>query len=61
MRSISSVVVVFPFGESKVARYEPEIGAWTARFLVSQDTPDGTYQINQLIIGRELLEVAAFV
>ena len=40
-----SVVVVFPFGETKVARYEQAIKAWTVRFLVAQDTPDGTYQI----------------
>lgn len=40
-----SVVVVFPFGETKIARYEPTLRAWTVRFLVAQDTPDGTYPV----------------
>lgn len=48
-----SVVVVFPFGETKVARYEPELKAWTVRFLVAQDTPDGTYQITVRITHKE--------
>lgn len=40
-----SVVVVFPFGETKIARYEPTLRAWTVRFLVAQNTPDGTYPV----------------
>jgi hypothetical protein len=45
-----SVVVVFPFGETKNATFEPEDGAghggvWVARFLVDRTTPDGTYEI----------------
>jgi hypothetical protein len=48
-----SVVVVFPFGETKVARYEADIKAWTVRFLVAQDTPDGTYQITVRITHRD--------
>ena len=40
-----SVVVVFPFGETKQARYEAGLGVWTARFLVSKDTPSGKYQV----------------
>jgi len=48
-----SVVVVFPFGETKVARYEADIKAWTVRFLVAQDTPDGTYQITVRVTHRD--------
>lgn len=46
-----SVVVVFPFGETKTATFEPDErsgdgrGFWVARFLVDQRTPDGTYEI----------------
>ena len=40
-----SVVVVFPFGETKVARYEPLLRAWTVRFLIGKDTAEGTYQV----------------
>jgi hypothetical protein len=41
-----SVVVVFPFGETKVATYEAGgINAWTVRFLIDKDTPDGTYEV----------------
>jgi Ca-activated chloride channel family protein len=42
-----SVVVVFPFGETKTAVFEPDDrgGAWVARFLVDRRTPDGTYEI----------------
>ena len=40
-----SVVVVFPFGETKVARYEPELRAWTVRFLISKETAEGTYEV----------------
>ena len=38
-----SVVVVFPFGETKIAEYEPALAAWTLRFLIDKDTADGQY------------------
>jgi Ca-activated chloride channel family protein len=44
-RDARSVVVVFPSGETKVASYEPELGAWTVRFLIDPSTPDGTYEV----------------
>ena len=40
-----AVTVTFPFGETKVARYEPDRGAWTVRFLIDKDTPDGVYHV----------------
>ena len=42
-----SVVVVFPFGETKSAAFENDThgGTWVARFLVDAHTPDGTYEI----------------
>lgn len=42
-----SVVVVFPFGETKSAAFENDShgGTWVARFLVDAHTPDGTYEI----------------
>lgn len=40
-----AVVVVFPFGESKTARYEAALGAWTVRFLIAENTPDGRYEV----------------
>ena len=43
-----SVVVVYPFGETKLAVFEADPhgrGAWVSRFLVDRRTPDGTYTI----------------
>jgi hypothetical protein len=52
-----SVVVVFPFGETKAAAFERdddgESGAWVARFLVDRHTPDGTYEILVRITRRD--------
>ena len=39
------VVVVFPFGVTKIAHYETALRAWTVRFLVAHGTPDGTYHV----------------
>lgn len=44
-RDARSVVVVFPWGETKIAHYEQQSGMWMVRFLVSKDTPDGVYRI----------------
>jgi len=38
--------VVFPFGKTKKARYEEDLGLWTVRFLIPRDTPDGPYSIS---------------
>lgn len=43
-----SVVVVYPFGETKLAAFEVDAsgrGAWVSRFLVDRRTPDGAYTI----------------
>jgi hypothetical protein len=48
-----SVVVVFPFGETKVANYERALRAWTVRFLVAHGTPDGTYQVTVRVTHQD--------
>ncbi|MCA9669382.1 MAG: hypothetical protein KC503_27490 [Myxococcales bacterium] len=48
-----SVVVFFPFGETKVARYERAHKAWTVRFLVDQNTPDGVHRVRVRIVHRD--------
>jgi hypothetical protein len=52
-----SVVVVFPFGETKLAAWENDskggAGWWVARFLVDAHTPDGTYEIVVRITHRD--------
>jgi hypothetical protein len=40
-----SVVVSFPFGETKLAVWDSEANAWMVRFLIDKDTPDGAYQV----------------
>jgi hypothetical protein len=50
-----SVVVVFPFGETKTASFEPDDhgGAWVVRFLVDRHTPDGTYDITVRVTHKD--------
>jgi len=38
-----SVIVTFPWGESKVAVWDRDADAWMVRFLIDLDTPDGDY------------------
>ncbi len=40
-----SVVVTFPFGETKLAVWDDEIQAWMVRFLIDLATPDGVYYV----------------
>ncbi|MBL4633845.1 MAG: hypothetical protein JKY56_08225, partial [Kofleriaceae bacterium] len=40
-----SVVLVFPFGETKIAHYDETSRTWIARFLISPETPDGEYWV----------------
>jgi hypothetical protein len=40
-----SVVVIFPFGDTKLARFDDDANAWIARFLIDKDTPDGQYMV----------------
>lgn len=44
-----AVTVVLPFGESLSAGYEPDLGIWSARFLIPRDADEGTYPIEVLI------------
>lgn len=40
-----SVVVIFPFGDTKLARFDDDANAWITRFLIDKDTPDGKYLV----------------
>ncbi len=40
-----SVVLIFPFGDTKIAHYDEESQSWIARFLISPETPDGEYWV----------------
>lgn len=44
-RDARAVVVIFPFGDTKVATFDEEANAWIARFLIDKDTPDGQYMV----------------
>lgn len=48
-----SVVVVFPFGETKVASFDRETHRWVVRFLIDAGTPDGTYKVMVRITHRD--------
>jgi hypothetical protein len=44
-RDAREVEVIFPFGETKLATWDEELAAWTVRFLIANDTPDGRYTV----------------
>lgn len=44
-RDARSVVVIFPFGDTKLAHFDSDADAWIARFLIDKDTPDGKYMV----------------
>lgn len=44
-----SVVVSFPFGETKLAVWDDEANAWMVRFLIDQATADGEYKVRVTI------------
>jgi Ca-activated chloride channel family protein len=48
-RDARAVTVVFPFGVTKAARFEPDTDLWTVRFLIPRDTPDGSYPVSILV------------
>jgi hypothetical protein len=56
-RDALSVKVQFPFGETKVATYDPDArggrGAWLVRFLVARNTPEGEYEALARIVHRD--------
>ncbi len=43
-RDARSVIVTFPWGETKVAEWDRDVDAWMVRFLIDKDTADGDYQ-----------------
>ncbi len=44
-RDAQAVTVVFPFGETKRARWDEATGKWVVRFLVDEDTEPGRYEV----------------
>jgi Ca-activated chloride channel family protein len=48
-RDARAVTIVLPFGETLAAAYEPELGLWTARFLIPADADEGSYPIDVVI------------
>jgi hypothetical protein len=44
-----SVVVMFPFGETKLAVWDDDAAAWMVRFLIDQGTADGEYSVRVTI------------
>lgn len=51
--SARKVTVLFPFGETKEATWDSNVHAWTVRFLVDRDTPDGTYEVMVTIVHAD--------
>lgn len=48
-RDARSVVVSFPFGETKLAVWDADASAWMVRFLIDKETPDGEYRVRVTI------------
>ncbi len=58
------VSVVFPFGETKPARYDEELGLWVCRFLVPVGLHDGRYEAIVILTdgdGGQVRERKTFV
>jgi len=48
-RDARSVIVSFPFGETKRAVWDAEVNAWMVRFLIDKETADGDYLVRVTI------------
>jgi hypothetical protein len=48
-RDARSVVVSFPFSETKLAMWDDDQAAWMVRFLIDQQTADGVYEVRVTI------------
>ncbi len=48
-QNAQSVVVSFPFGETKLAVWDDDANAWMVRFLIDQATADGEYSVRVTI------------
>jgi hypothetical protein len=48
-QNAQSVVVSFPFGETKLAVWDEDASAWMVRFLIDQSTADGQYSVRVTI------------
>jgi hypothetical protein len=52
-REARSVTVIFPFGETKVARWDESLGQWNVRFLIDAATPSGRYEVQIRIVHAD--------
>ncbi|MFH1176755.1 MAG: VIT domain-containing protein [Acidobacteriota bacterium] len=52
-REARAVTLVFPFGLTKSARYEPDLDLWTVRFLIPRGTPDGAHTVTIFVVGAD--------
>ncbi len=41
--------MIFPFGVTKAARFEPDQDLWSVRFLIPRGTPDGSYAVTIVV------------
>jgi len=48
-----AVTVILPFGETLSAAWEPDLGVWTARFLIPDDAREGSHSIDVLVTHRD--------
>jgi Ca-activated chloride channel homolog len=48
-RDARAVTVIFPFGVTKAARFEPDQEIWSVRFLIPRGTPDGSYAVTIVV------------
>ena len=44
-----AVTVILPFGETLDAQWEPELGLWSARFLIPRDAEEGIHPVRVVI------------
>jgi Ca-activated chloride channel family protein len=48
-RDARAVTLLLPFGETLSAQWEPELGLWTARFLIPRDAHEGAHAVEVIV------------